>query len=259
MSKDARHRFWRAPIAPKVPAVTAGFWVLKLLTTGMGETTSDFVVHRFDPPLVAAVVGVVFIAALALQVRSARLNFLLYWLVVVLVGIFGTMVADAIHVTAGVPYLVSAPVLALTVLAIFALWRRLEGTLDVATIDTRRREVLYWALVVATFALGTALSDLTASSFGLGYLASALLFVVPIVPPALLYWRGKGVAAFWCAYVLTRPVGASFADWMGVGPERGGLGWGTGPVSLVMGLLIIAVAAMMLLKRRRLMVAEVAG
>jgi uncharacterized membrane-anchored protein len=259
MSKDATHDFWRAPIAAKVPEVTAGFWMLKLLTTGMGETTSDFLVHRFDPPLAAAVVGGVFVAALALQVRSGRLHFLLYWLVVVLVGIFGTVVADAIHVTAGVPYLVSAPVLALTVVAIFALWRRMEGTLDVATIDTRRRELLYWALVVATFALGTALGDLTASSFGLGYLASALLFVVAIVPPTLLYWRGKGVAAFWCAYVLTRPVGASFADWMGVGLERGGLGWGTGPVSLVMGLLIIAVAAMMLLKRRRLMVVEVAG
>lgn len=259
MNKDAAQGFWRAPIAAKVPEVTAGFWVLKLLTTGMGETTSDFLVHRFDPPLAAATVGAVFLAALALQVRSGRLHFLLYWLVVVLVGIFGTMVADAIHVTAGVPYLVSAPVLALTVLAIFALWRRIEGTLDVATIDTRRRELLYWALVVATFALGTALGDLTASSFGLGYLASALLFCAAIVPPAFLFWRRKGVAAFWCAYVLTRPVGASFADWMGVGPERGGLGWGTGPVSLVTGLLIIAVASAILLNRRRPVVVEVAG
>ncbi|MGV8953833.1 MAG: hypothetical protein ACOH2M_22230 [Cypionkella sp.] len=259
MSTDVSQGFWKAPIAVKVPEVTTGFWVLKLLTTGMGETTSDFLVHRFDPPLAAAVVGTVFLAALCLHVRSSRLHFLLYWLVVVLVAIFGTMVADAIHVTAGVPYLLSAPALALVVLAIFALWRRLEGTLDMATIDTRRRELLYWALVVATFAMGTALGDLTATSFGLGYLASALLFTAAIVPPALLFWRGKGVIAFWCAYVLTRPVGASFADWMGVGPERGGLGWGTGPVSLAIGLLIIVVAGAMFPARRRPAIAKAAG
>jgi uncharacterized membrane-anchored protein len=242
--KKSQQGFWARTIAVKVPEVTVSFWIIKLLTTGMGETTSDFLAHRFDPPVVVAIMGALFVGALIVQVSAARLRPWLYWLVVILVSIFGTMIADVIHIAGGVPYAVSSTGFALAVLIIFLVWYRREGTLNIISIDSRRRELFYWALVVATFALGTAIGDLVASSFRLGFLASALLFSAAIIIPGVLYWRSgcTAVAPFWAAYVLTRPVGASFADWMGVGPERGGLGWGTGPVSLAFGCLIIGVA-----------------
>ncbi|MEO5807635.1 hypothetical protein [Devosia sp.] len=248
-----RDGFWNQTIVGKVPQVTISFWIIKLLTTGMGETTSDFLARQFDPPLIVATMGALVAAALIVQLNAARLRPWLYWLVVILVSIFGTMVADVIHVAAGVPYFVSTMAFALAVLAIFVAWYRREGTLDITSIDNRRRELFYWALVVVTFALGTAIGDLVASSFRLGFLASALLFSGAIIVPGALYWRsgGTAVAPFWCAYVLTRPVGASFADWMGVGPERGGLGWGTGPVSLALGGVIVVVALAVWLTRRR--------
>ncbi|MGV8856837.1 MAG: hypothetical protein ACOH2L_19675 [Devosia sp.] len=241
-----KHQVWGDTIATKVPEVTVSFWILKLLTTGMGETTSDFLVRRFDPPIAVAVMGALFVAALLAQLATARLRPMLYWLVLILVSIFGTMVADVIHVAAGVPYAISTVAFALAVAAIFFLWHRREDTLTFVSIDNRRRELFYWALVVATFALGTAIGDLVASSFGLGFLASALLFSAAIIIPGILYWRSgsTSVGAFWAAYVLTRPVGASFADWMGVGAERGGLDWGTGPVSMGLAALILVVAVL---------------
>ncbi|WP_312030354.1 hypothetical protein [Actinomycetospora sp. TBRC 11914] len=141
------------------------------------------------------------------------------------------------------PYPVSTAAFLVAVLAAFGIWFRVEGTLSIHSIDTRRRELFYWTAVILTFALGTALGDLTATTWGLGYAASILLFGVLFLLPFLVRWgTGVGeVGTFWVAYVMTRPFGASVADWAGVPPSRGGLGIGTGPVSVVALLAIVAV------------------
>ena len=217
------------------------FWVTKVLTTGMGETTSDFFAVTFDPVVVIPLTGLALAAALVLQFRSKVYTPWIYWLTALLVSVFGTMAADVAHVALGVPYIVSTAVFAVALAVIFVLWRRLEGTLSIHSITTTRREVFYWAAVLATFALGTAAGDLTATVLNLGYLGSGILFAVIIAIPAVAYFRFgmNPVLAFWFAYVVTRPLGASFADWMAVPPARGGLGLGTGPVSLVLFVLIL--------------------
>ncbi|WP_203585878.1 COG4705 family protein [Subtercola lobariae] len=237
--------FAAAVRASKVPEATVLFWVTKVLTTGMGETTSDFFAVNFDPVVVIPLTGLALAAALVLQFRAKRYSPWIYWLTALLVSVFGTMAADVAHVGLGVPYLVSTAVFAVVLAAVFVVWRRVEGTLSIHSISTRRREAFYWAAVLATFALGTAAGDLTATVFDLGYLGSGILFAVVIAVPAVAYVRFamNPVLAFWFAYVLTRPLGASFADWMAVPADRGGLGFGTGPVSLGALVLIVACVA----------------
>jgi uncharacterized membrane-anchored protein len=168
-----------------------------------------------------------------------------YWFAVVMVGIFGTMAADVLHVALGVPYLVSTVLYAVVLTAVFVTWQRTEKTLSIHSIDTPRREAFYWAAVAATFAMGTALGDFTATTLHLGYFASALLFGILITIPALGYrllgWNA--VLSFWLAYVVTRPLGASIADGLGKPKALGGLGFGDGWVAAVFGSLILALVA----------------
>jgi len=240
------------PMLSKVPEVTAAFWVTKVLTTGMGETTADYLVHQIDPPLAVGLAGLGLLAILLLQFALRRYVAWVYWLAVVLVSIFGTMAADAVHVGLGIPYLVSTVAFALALAALFLAWRTTEKSLSIHSVVTRRREAFYWATVLTTFALGTATGDLTAMAFGLGYLASGIVFAVLIAIPAVAYLRFgmNATLAFWFAYVLTRPLGASFADWAAVSPARGGLDLGTGPVSLVLGVAILAFVAYLSVTRR---------
>jgi len=228
--------------ATKVPAVTLAFWVTKALTTGMGESASDYLVHRMPPVLAVALGGLALVGALAIQFPARRYVPWKYWLAVAMVGVFGTMAADVLHVGFHVPYVVSSVFFAMALAAIFVLWHRMEKTLSIHSIYTRRREVFYWAAVMATFALGTAVGDLTAVTLHLGYLSSGILFAVVFAVPAVAYWRFglNAIFAFWFAYIVTRPLGASFADWMGVSHARGGLAWGAGPVSLALAGLIVA-------------------
>jgi uncharacterized membrane-anchored protein len=227
--------------ASKVPEVTVAFWITKALTTGMGESSSDYLVHRL-PPILAVALGAIALAiSLAIQFAAPRYVPWAYWLAVAMVGVFGTMAADVLHVGLGVPYLVSTAFFAVALVAIFGLWYRSEKTLSIHSIHTRRREVFYWAAVMTTFALGTAAGDMTAVTLHLGYLASGVMFAVVIAVPALAHWRFgmNPILAFWFAYIATRPLGASFADWMGVSHVRGGLDLGAGPVSLALAALII--------------------
>ena len=214
----------------RVPQVTALFWVIKILTTGMGETLSDFLGTHLPLPIAGGLIFAAFIAAFAIVLRARAFRAWKYWLAVSMVSVFGTVVADVIHAV-GIPYVVSSIVFALGVLIVLAAWHRDTHTLDVHDITTRRAELYYWATVCATFALGTAVGDWTATSLHLGYLGSTILFAIAICLP-LLGWRGglNPVAAFWIAYVLTRPLGASAADWL-ADTKHDGLGWGTGPVS----------------------------
>jgi uncharacterized membrane-anchored protein len=221
--------------ATKVPEATAAFWIAKGLTTGMGESASDYFVHRFPPAAAVAVGGLAFVAALALQFGARRYVPWIYWLTVAMVGVFGTMAADVLHVGLGVPYFASTTFFAVALAAVFAVWFATERTLSIHSIDSWRREAFYWAAVVTTFALGTAAGDVTAVTLHLGYFASGVMFAVLITVPAVAYgWLGvNAVVAFWIAYVLTRPLGASFADWIGVSHVRGGLDVGAGRVSMI--------------------------
>ncbi|MFF2502750.1 hypothetical protein ACFVTY_05080 [Streptomyces sp. NPDC058067] len=246
-------------LANKVPEVTAYFWVIKVLTTGMGETASDYLAHLLGPIPAVALGGLAFVAALALQFAVRRYVAWVYWTAVVMVSVFGTMAADILHVGLGVPYTLSTPVFMLALAAVFALWYASEKTLSIHSVRTRRRETFYWAAVLATFALGTAAGDLTAT-IGLGYLGSAVLFAAAICVPAVAHRAGAlgAVTAFWAAYVITRPLGASLADWMALGHARGGLGFGLGPVTLAWTVAILGLVAYMATTQREARGADVA-
>ncbi|MGA5820237.1 hypothetical protein ACPC54_20505 [Kitasatospora sp. NPDC094028] len=241
------------PVLSKVPRVTAAFWAVKILTTGMGETTSDYLARVLGPVPAVGSAGLLLAVALFAQARTRRYVPAVYWAAVIMVSVFGTMAADVAHVALGVPYAVSATAFAAALALVFALWHRTEGTLAVETVASGRREVFYWCAVMATFALGTAVGDLTAATLGWGYLPSGLLFAALIALPALAHRFSAlpPVLAFWWAYVLTRPLGACFADWAGVSRERGGLDLGTGPVSLVLAVVILAAVAWLGRSERR--------
>ncbi|HEY1450816.1 MAG TPA: hypothetical protein VGF47_07670, partial [Solirubrobacteraceae bacterium] len=230
-------------IATKVPEITALFWALKLLTTGMGEAMSDFLGQTSIA--LAGVVGVFGIwFALRLQLRAREYRAPIYWFAVMMVAIFGTMVADGLRDGASLSYDVTTPFFAAVVAVIFIAWYRSEGTLSIHSITTRRRELYYWAAVLATFALGTAAGDLTALSLNLGFFPSVVLFASIISIPAIGWWRFRlnPIVAFWLAYIVTRPLGASFADGFSK-PNNGGLGVGDGPVSAVALLVFVGLVA----------------
>lgn len=246
--------------ALRVPEITALFWILKGLSTAMGEATSDFLVHTLIPQLAVILGFVAFVGALALQFRRGRYVAWAYWLAVAMVGVFGTMAADVLHVAIGVPYTFSTILYAVVLAAIFLLWRRTEGTLSIHSIDTQRREAFYWATVAATFAMGTALGDFTAYTLHLGYLPSALLFAGLILVPAGGYrWLGwNPVFSLWTAYVVTRPLGASIADGLGKPKAVSGLGVGDGWVAFAFGALIFLIVAYLSLARANVQVVPAA-
>ncbi len=229
------------PAVVKVPRVTVYFWVIKILTTAMGEATSDYLVHRFNPYL--AVIGgfVGFVIALAIQFRVRGYVPWAYWLAVVMVAVFGTMAADVLHVEFAVPYIASTLLFAVTLTVVFTSWYRSERTLSIHSISTPRRESFYWAAVLATFAMGTAVGDLVAYTAGLGFLSAGLVFAALFAIPGIGYrfFNLNAIFAFWFAYVMTRPLGASFADWMGKSHAGRGLGYGDGPVAFVLAVLIV--------------------
>jgi uncharacterized membrane-anchored protein len=239
-------------IARKVPEVTLAFWLIKLLTTAMGESTSDYLVHRFDPYTAVALGAIAFSIAIVLQFAARRYVPWVYWLAVAMVAVFGTMAADVLHIGLRIPYVVSSAFFAVALAVIFAVWYATEKTLSIHSIDNGTRELFYWATVITTFALGTATGDMTASTLRLGYLVSGLLFLALFAVPALGYrflgWNE--VFAFWFAYIVTRPIGASFADWFGRTPDLGGIGVGTGLVSVLLAILIVACVAFLTITRK---------
>lgn len=229
--------------AVKVPQLTVYFWIIKILTTAMGEATSDYLVNKFSPPAVVLVGFVAFALVIVWQLRTPRYVPHVYWTAVVMVSVFGTMAADVVHVGAHIPYLVSAVTLAIALAVVFWLWDRQEGTLSIHSITTQPRELFYWSAAVVTFALGTATGDLTAITFHLGYLSSGLMFIGVFALPTLFFLarRRHGVFCFWFAYIATRPLGASFADWIAKPRHSGGLGHGDG---IVAGVLTVAIVAL---------------
>ena len=198
------------PAYSKVPEVTAFFWIVKALTTGMGESTSDFLVHHLVPEIAVVIGGIAFVIALYLQFSTDRYVPWTYWLAVAMVGVFGTMAADVLHVGLGVPYMASTVFYAVVLAVVFRTWYVSRGR-SRSTASTRR---------VARCSTGRRSSRpsrsarppaTTAVTFGFGFFASGLLFAAVIAVPAIGYWRFgmNSILAFWFAYVVTRPLGAS--------------------------------------------------
>jgi uncharacterized membrane-anchored protein len=238
--------------ASKVPLITAYFWIIKLLSTAMGEATSDYMVRTINP-VIAVLLGFTgFLIAMVLQFRAKAYNAWIYWLAVVMVAVFGTQAADVLHIKFGVPYIASTAFYAIVLAVIFILWYRTEGTLSIHSIRTPRREMFYWATVLATFAMGTATGDMTARTLNLGYLASGIWFSIAFAVVAVAHWKFRlnPILAFWAAYVLTRPVGASFADYIAFPHSVGGLGAGHGQVAVVLTVMIAILVGYLAVTRK---------
>ena len=240
------------PVAAKVPEITASFWVLKLLTTAMGEAASDYLLSTIN--FIGFGIGLAgFALALWVQFRTRRYNAFAYWAAVMMIAVFGTMAADTLHHQLRVSFGMSTLVCALAVTATFWAWYRVEHTLSIHSITTRRREVFYWLTVSFTFALGTAAGDLTASQLHFGFVGSIVLFAVVMAVPALGCWRFRlnSVVAFWWAYIVTRPLGASVADWLSKPTKSGGLAYGDGPVAAILLAFVLMLVTFAAVRRPR--------
>ena len=243
-------RIFPAPVAAKVPEIILVFWVVKILTTAGGEATSDYLKTWGNIKGGGAEV-LVFAVGLVLQFGTRRYRAFAYWFLAYAIAISGTGVADFLHLDVHIPYAGTTLMWAVILCAVFWLWQRSEGTLSIHSITTQRREAFYWATVFATFALGTALGDFTATSLDLGYLASGILFAVVILLPALAWWRFglNHIAAFWMSYVVTRPLGASFADYISKSHSLRGINFGDGPTAVVFALAVFALVSYLAIAR----------
>jgi uncharacterized membrane-anchored protein len=233
-------RFFPAPIAAKVPEVILLFWIVKILTTAGGEVTSDYL-KKYGNFGGGGTEVALFVIALVLQFGTRRYRAFAYWSLAYAIAIAGTGLSDFLHLDVHIPYAGTTLLWAVILGAVFWVWYRSEGTLSIHSITTQRREGFYWAVVFATFALGTALGDFTATSLNMGYLDSGIFFLVVILLPALAWWRFglNSVAAFWMAYVVTRPLGASFSDWVSKPKSITGLGFGNGQTALVIAVVVL--------------------
>ena len=215
----------------KVPEITLYFWVIKVLCTTVGETAADFLSDNLGLGLTNTtyIMGALLVAALVAQFRLRRYVPSVYWLAVVLISIVGTLITDNLSDNLGVSLVVTTVGFSIVLAAVFAVWWASERTLSIHTIYSTRREAFYWLAVLFTFALGTAAGDLTAERLSIGYALSALMFAGMIAAVAVGHYRLRmnAVLAFWIAYILTRPLGASIGDYLSQPKADGGLGLGT--------------------------------
>jgi uncharacterized membrane-anchored protein len=243
-------RFFPAPVAAKVPEIIFVFWVVKILTTAGGEVTSDYL-KKYGNFGGGGTEVVLFVVALVLQFATRRYRAFAYWFLAYAIAIAGTGISDFLHLDVHIPYVGTTILWAVILAAVFWIWQRSEGTLSIHSITTQRREAFYWATVFATFALGTALGDFTATSLGMGYLASGIFFFAVILLPALAWWRFglNSIAAFWMAYVVTRPLGASFADYISKPSDITGIGFGNGPTAVVFAVAVFLLVSYLAIAR----------
>jgi uncharacterized membrane-anchored protein len=238
----------------KVPEITVFFWIIKILATPVGETFADFLSDTLVLGLTLTTVAMILalLVALFFQFRAQRYIPGLYWLVVVLISIVGTLITDNLVDNVGVPLDATAIVFAVALAGTFIAWYRSERSLSLHTVDTHRREAFYWLAILLTFALGTAVADVAGEQLGLGYGAAAAGFAVltAIVTVAHLRFRLNGVLAFWIAYVLTRPLAAELGDLLSHARDDGGLGIGTVATSLVFLAVIVALVTYLAVSRK---------
>lgn len=220
----------------KVPAVALSFWIIKIMCTTVGETGADFLAFNagLGAHLTMALMGALLALALFVQLRTQRCTPWIYWLTVVLVSVVGTQITDFFTDTLGISLALSTPILAVALAAAFMLWYRVEKSLSIHEIFTRRRELFYWAAILCTFALGTAAGDLASEMLGLGYAWGAVAYGALI---AITYaaWRmgGNAILTFWIGYILTRPFGAALGDLLTQAKTAGGLGMGAAWTSAI--------------------------
>jgi uncharacterized membrane-anchored protein len=228
----------------KVPEVTVYFWIIKVMATTVGETIGDFLTGTVGLTLVNAslIIGAVLVAVLAVQFRSRRYIPAAYWLSVVLISVVGTLITDHFIDDLGIALEVTTLVFGVCLAAAFAVWYASERTLSIHTIMTTRRESFYWLAILFTFAVGTAAGDLFAERLALGFAVSALIFAGLIGAVAVAHFKFNlnAVLAFWLAYILTRPLGASVGDLLSQAKADGGLGLGT---TVTSGLFLAVIAA----------------
>ncbi|MCW5617043.1 MAG: hypothetical protein KIT32_18150 [Rhodocyclaceae bacterium] len=238
----------------KVPEVTLFFWIIKIMATTVGETAADFLNVNLNLGLTGTslVMGGLLVAALLAQVRARKYIPSLYWVVVVLLSIFGTLVTDNLVDNFGVSLQTTTAIFSAALLATFIAWYASEKTLSIHSIFTTRRELFYWAAILFTFALGTASGDLMAEKLQLGYGLSALVVGALIAATYACYrlFALNAVLAFWIAYVLTRPLGASFGDLLSQPLANGGLGLGTTVTSFIFLAVISGLVVLLTLRRR---------
>jgi uncharacterized membrane-anchored protein len=237
----------------KVPEVTLWFWVIKILSTTVGETFADFLAGLgLGLSGTTVVMTLLFLVVLAVQFRADRYVPGIYWLTVVLISVVGTLITDNLTDRLGVSLVVSTVAFSVALGLTFAVWYATEKTLSIHSIVTRRREAFYWLAILFTFALGTAAGDLVAEKIGIGYGATALIVAVLIAAVAVshLVFRANAVLTFWIAYVLTRPLGASLGDGLSQPRADGGLGLGTTVTSLLFLLVILVVVTYLSITER---------
>lgn len=218
-------------ILNKVPEVTIYFWIIKILCTTVGETAADFLNINLNLGLTGTtlIMGMLLITTLFFQFRANKYIPGIYWFAVVLISIVGTLITDNLTDNLGVSLITTTLVFGIALIITFALWYKSEKTLSIHTINTVKREVFYWLAILFTFAMGTAAGDLVAEKFNLGYLTSALIFggLIACITLAYKQFKLNAVLAFWLAYILTRPLGASIGDYLSQPHTNGGLGLGT--------------------------------
>jgi uncharacterized membrane-anchored protein len=239
----------------KVPEVTLFFWVIKIMCTTVGETAADYVNENlgFGLTKTTYVAGVLLAVLLAVQFRLRRYVPVAYWSAVVVISVFGTLITDNMTDRYQVPLTTSTPIFAAILAVVFATWYAIERTLSIHTIFTTRREAFYWLAILFTFALGTAAGDLVAEQFSLGYGPSIALWggAIALITAAYYGLRFNAVLAFWLAYILTRPLGASIGDFMSQHSKRyGGLGLGTTGTSYIFLACIFGLVAFLTITKR---------
>ncbi|MDJ0337964.1 hypothetical protein QMK31_07010 [Cryobacterium sp. PH31-O1] len=241
-------------VLTKVPEVTLIFWVIKVLATTVGETTADFlnVDLGLGLTITSVIMAVLLVAALIVQFKLRKYTPAVYWLAVVLISVVGTLITDNLTDSLGVPLWVTTVAFAIALAATFTVWAISEKTLSIHSIFTTRRETFYWLAVLFTFALGTAAGDLVAEGLNLGFLVALLVFAAAIALIAVAYFvfNLNAVLAFWIAYILTRPLGASTGDLLSQPIADGGLGLGTTGTSVLF-LTVILILVVVLTRRAR--------
>ena len=242
-----------AALLNRVPKVTFDFWIIKLLAVTMGETAADYLAVNMGLGLTATstIMAAVLAIALALQFRQRRYVPWSYWLAVVLISVVGTLVTDNLVDNLGVSLVTCTVAFTIALAGTFALWYASERTLSIHKVLTTRREAFYWLAILFTFALGTAVGDLISEKFGLGYYHTGVLFCMIIASLAIGYRFLKldPILGFWLAYIFTRPLGASFGDFLSQPSEYGGMGLGTTNTSIIFLLLIAITVVYMTLSR----------
>lgn len=240
----------------RVPEVTIYFWIIKVLATTVGETAADFLSTTLNLGLgvTSYIMSGVLLIALLSQFKLKRYVPASFWLVVVLISIVGTLITDRLVDEAGVSLMTTSIVFSVSLLVVFALWYSNEKTLAMHSINTTKRELFYWVAVLFTFALGTATGDLLAESLKVGYGQSALIFSasIAIIAIAYFYLRMNAVLAFWLAYILTRPLGASTGDLLSQSVTNGGFGFGTVGTSMLFLSIIFSLVIYLSFKQKKL-------